>query len=56
MPEEMTRLKCNRVLHPPYSPDLAITDFPLSGVLKQKLQGIDASDEEELKSGILTIF
>jgi hypothetical protein len=42
--------------HPPYSPVLAITDICLFGALKQQLQGIDASDREELKSEILTIF
>jgi hypothetical protein len=54
--EEMTHLKCKRALYPPYSPDLAIADFYLFGVLKQKLQDIDVSDDEELKSEILTIF
>jgi hypothetical protein len=44
------------VSHPPYSPDLAIADFYLFIALKQKLQGIKASNNEELKSEILTIF
>jgi hypothetical protein len=52
----MTRLKCQRVPHPPYSADLAIASFDLFGVLKQKLQDIDVNDEKELKSEILTIF
>jgi hypothetical protein len=56
VPEEMTGLKCKSVSHPPYSPDLAIADFSLFSVLKQKLQGIDVSDDEELKIEILTIF
>jgi hypothetical protein len=55
VPEEMTRMKCKRVPHPPDSPDLAIEDFYLFGVLKQKLPSIDVSDDEELKSDILTI-
>jgi histone-lysine N-methyltransferase SETMAR len=54
--EEMTCLKCERVPHLPYSPDLAIADFYLFDVLKQKLQGIDPNDAGELKSEILTIF
>jgi histone-lysine N-methyltransferase SETMAR len=54
--EEMTRLKCKMMPHPSYSLDLAITDFHLFSVLKQKLQGTDVSEEEELKSDILTIF
>jgi hypothetical protein len=43
------------VAPPPYSPDLAIADFYLFGILKQKLQGIDLSDGNELKTEILTI-
>jgi hypothetical protein len=54
--EETTHLKCKMVPHPPYSPDMTIADFDLFGVLKAKLQGIDASDDEEPKSEILTIF
>jgi hypothetical protein len=42
--------------HPRYSPGLASTDFDLFCVLKQKLQGIDVSDNEEPKREILTIF
>jgi hypothetical protein len=52
----MTRLKCKRVPHPPYSPDLTIADFYLFAVLKQTLQGIDIHDDEELNDEILTIF
>jgi hypothetical protein len=54
--EEMIRLKCKRVPHPSYSPNLAIANFYLFDVLKQKQQGIDVSDDEELKNEILTIF
>jgi hypothetical protein len=32
--QEMTHLKCTRSPHQPYSPDLAITDFDLFGILK----------------------
>jgi hypothetical protein len=49
-------LKCKWVRHPPYSPDLAVSDFYLFGVLKRKLQSINVSDDDELKSEILTIF
>jgi hypothetical protein len=52
----MTRLNCKRVPHPLYSSDLAIADFYLFSVLKQKLPGIDVSDDEELESETLTIF
>jgi hypothetical protein len=54
--EEMIRLKCKRVLHPFSSRNLAIANFYLFGVLKQQLQGIDVSDDEELKNEILMIF
>jgi hypothetical protein len=54
--EEIIRLKCKRVSHPPYSLDMAIADFYLFCVLKQKLRGIDVSDDKELKREILTIF
>jgi hypothetical protein len=53
--EKMTCLNCKRAPHPLYSPDLTIEDFYLFGVLKKKLQGIDVSDDEDLKSEILTI-
>jgi hypothetical protein len=52
---EVTHLKSKTVLYPPYSPDLAITDFYLFDVLEQKLQGIDVSNDEELKNQILRI-
>jgi hypothetical protein len=56
MPEEMAGLKCKMVPHPPYSPDLAIANLYLFGVLKQKLQSIDVSEGEELENKMLTIF
>jgi hypothetical protein len=54
--EEMALLKCKSLPHAPYSLDLAFADFHLFHVLNQKLHGIDVSDDEELKSEILTIF
>jgi hypothetical protein len=56
VPEEMARLNCKRIPHLPYSLDLTVADFYLFGVLKQKLHGIGARDDEELKSEILPIF
>jgi hypothetical protein len=44
--EEITRLKYKMRSPPPYSPDLAIADFCLFGVLKQQLHGIDINDDE----------
>jgi hypothetical protein len=54
--EEISRLKDKTLPYPLSLPDLAIADFDLFGVLKQKLQGIDVGDGEELNSEILTIF
>jgi hypothetical protein len=42
--------------HSPDSPDVVITDYYLLGSLKQTLQDIDGSDDEELKSETLTMF
>jgi hypothetical protein len=53
--EEITCLKIKGVPNPHYSPDLAIADFHLFGVLQQNLQGIDGSDHEALKSEMLPI-
>jgi hypothetical protein len=49
-------LQCKRTPHSLYLLDLALADFHLFSVLKQKLQGIDGRDDEELKSEMLTIF
>jgi hypothetical protein len=52
----MACLKHKMVPRPPDSPDMAIPDFYLFRILKQNPQGIDASDDRELSSEILTIF
>jgi histone-lysine N-methyltransferase SETMAR len=41
---------------PPYSPDLAISDFFLFGYMKSLLKGTVFSSEEELKSAIDSIL
>jgi hypothetical protein len=56
MSGEMTGLKCQMAPHLPDSRDLAITDFYLFDVLKQKMHGIDVRHDEELNSEIVTIF
>ncbi|KFD62191.1 hypothetical protein M514_25676 [Trichuris suis] len=38
--------------HPPYSPDLAPSDYFLFGNLKQHLRGTVFSDDNELKSAV----
>jgi hypothetical protein len=53
---EMVRLRCVRIPHLAYSPDLAICDFWLFGRLKRELQGITIDTEEDLIEQILTIL
>jgi histone-lysine N-methyltransferase SETMAR len=54
--DEMARLRCRRVPHPPYSPDLAISDFYLFGRIKGQLAGKTIMDENYLKSEIMEIL
>lgn len=42
--------------HPPYSPDMAPSDFNLFGKLKRKIAGMEFASEEELLSEIITQF
>lgn len=44
--------KLTRTPHPPFSPDLAPSNFYLFGKMKDKAKGVHFKDEEEL---ILTI-
>ena len=48
----MALKKFSRAPHPPFSPDLAPSDFYLLGKVKNKTQGVHFKDEEEL---LLTI-
>ena len=48
--------KAKRVEHPPYSPDLAPSDFFLFGALKVKLSGSSFSTEQDLISLIRQKF
>jgi hypothetical protein len=43
----ITRNGMKRALHPPYSPDLAPSDFFLFGCVKRKLMGYRADSEWE---------
>jgi hypothetical protein len=45
-----------RAPHPPYSPDLAPSDFLLFGYLKRKLMGYRAESESELPVRIRVIL
>ena len=39
--------------HPPYSPDLAPSDFYLFGALKSRIKGLEFADSDEIKEWIL---
>jgi transposase len=41
--------------HPPYSPDLALSDFCLFGYLKDRLQGQHFEDEDQLFDAIMAL-
>ena len=49
-PIKELRLEC--ILHPPYSPDLAPSDFPLFGPLKDALSGTQFRDDDEVRSAV----
>ena len=40
------------ISHPPYSPDLASSDFHLFGALKENLKGRHFSSDEEVKTAV----
>ncbi|KAA6357398.1 MAG: hypothetical protein EZS28_047076 [Streblomastix strix] len=41
-----------RLFHPPYSPDIAPSDYYLFDRLKSQLKGIDSSNDEKLKDTV----
>lgn len=45
-----------RTPHPPYSPDLALSDFYLFGFLKDKLKGQKFTSPDQLKEAIIEIL
>lgn len=44
------------MFHPPYSPDLAPSDYYLFRNLKKHLKGTRYSDDSEVKSAVKTYF
>jgi histone-lysine N-methyltransferase SETMAR len=54
--ENLRELGITRLLHPPYSPDLAPCDFWLFGYLKTCLEGQSFEDEEALQDGVSEIL
>jgi hypothetical protein len=55
-PRDFDRLGTTRLLHPPYSPDLALCDFWLFGTLKRKLEGSTFGDPVEVLTALSTIL
>ena len=49
---KLNHLKWQLLPHPPYSPDLAPSDFHLVGPLKEPLRGIRFKDEREIKKAV----
>lgn len=54
--DEMEDLGLARAPHPPYSPDLAPSDFYLFGALKSRIKGIEFRDCDEIKEWIMDEF
>ena len=54
--ESLRMLGFKRAPHPPYSPDLAPSDFYLFGYIKEKLKGCFFDTIEELKAKIILIL
>ena len=53
---EMTKLKIQRMRHPPYSPDIAPSDFFLFGYLKMQLEGMVFQNQNELISSVESVL
>ena len=54
--EKLETLGWNIILHPPYSPDIAPTDFHLFRSMQSFLDGKEFENDEEVKSAIFTFF
>ena len=52
----MDQNEIRRAPQPPYSPDIAPSDFYLFGYLKEKLKGYKFNSKEELLSEIISIL
>ena len=54
--KKISELKWELVEHPPYSPDLAPSDFHLFGSLQNVLQARSYRAEHEVEKGVLKFF
>jgi hypothetical protein len=55
-PRDFDRLEITRLLHPPYSQDLALWDFWLFRTQKRKLEGSTFGDPVEVSTAMSTIL
>ena len=54
--KEIARLRFVQMEHPPYSPDLAPSDFWLFNHLKKHLRGLKFNSKEDLKNEVNNFF
>ena len=52
MVDILRALKCEVLKHPPYSPDLAPSDFHLFGPVKEHFQGQKLADDNEVMEAV----
>jgi hypothetical protein len=52
----MQQHRMKRAPHPPFSPDLAPSDFYLFGKVKRALMSVTFDDENRLLSGVTTVL
>ena len=50
--ETLWKVKFEVMAHPPYSPDLALSDYHLLGPLKEALKGCRFTSDQEVKEAI----
>ena len=50
--ETLRKLEFQVMVHPPYSPDLALSDYHLFGLLKEALSGRRFTSDQEVKEAV----
>ena len=51
--EAITSFRWTVIPHPPYSPDLALSDYHFFGPMKEGLRGNRYGDDNEVKTAVL---
>jgi hypothetical protein len=54
--DQLTAADIARAAHPPYSPDLSFCDFWLYGFLKESMNGMELSTDDQSVEAITTIW